>query len=568
MGVKIKYGNIAPEAKENFVTSVTDVAEFVDLSELKQYNLRVGNYANPCELYQTILDGTQSVFPDNPQSTNMGYWSESISGADGVFSPEIVLTLNSEWRYSSQGLTFTFDTYNNIFPKKMNIKWYRVDRTTQEEILLSNEDFEPDSAFYLCQNTVEYYNKIVITVSALNMPYNRLKIMSIDYGYGTVFGRDELRSVKIIQEIDPISLSIPINTCDFTLDSKTDMEYSFQKKQELTISFNNKLIAASFVKQSKHPGKRLWDIQSEDYVGIMENITYNGGLFSDVDCYELLDEILTAAKIPHTIDEALKGVPISGHIPICKVRRAVQMICFVVGAIADTSHSSTLDIKIPTATSTQYIDKNRIRRPQNFVDSDIVTEVQLEGHSYSPIDEEVVIFDANEATPDDNMRIEFTEPLHSLNIVNGEKLESGANYAVINADANCVLTGRKYKDYTKTKAMLNELVSPTELKNVKKITGETLVSPQNIDAILARCAAYYFNPRKTDIIIEEGYKSVKYGEILYGEVLYGQTLYDTSVCAGDTITAETENPGTIEGIIISERYNLDGHIVVKECEMV
>ena len=72
-GVKIKYGDVAPEAKENFIPSAADKADFVDLAQLNQYNLRVGNYANPCELYQTILDGSQEAFPNSPEEKNMGH---------------------------------------------------------------------------------------------------------------------------------------------------------------------------------------------------------------------------------------------------------------------------------------------------------------------------------------------------------------------------------------------------------------------------------------------------------------------------------------------------------------
>ena len=61
-GVKIKYGDVAPgcKGKENFVPSA-EKAPFVDLTQLNQYNLRVGNYANPCELYQTILDEYRGI---------------------------------------------------------------------------------------------------------------------------------------------------------------------------------------------------------------------------------------------------------------------------------------------------------------------------------------------------------------------------------------------------------------------------------------------------------------------------------------------------------------------------
>ena len=62
-GVFIEYGNIAPEAKENFFPKATEKESFVELSNLQKYDLSFPNFGNPCELYQTLLDGTAKVIP-------------------------------------------------------------------------------------------------------------------------------------------------------------------------------------------------------------------------------------------------------------------------------------------------------------------------------------------------------------------------------------------------------------------------------------------------------------------------------------------------------------------------
>ena len=43
--------------------------------------------------------------------------------------------------------------------------------------------------------------------------------------------------------------------------------------------------------------------------------------------------------------------------------------------------------------------------------------------------------------------------------------------------------------------------------------------------------------------------------------------YDSIVNLGDIITAETEYLGNVTGRIKSQRYSLNGGIIVKECEM-
>ena len=171
-GVSIRYGDVAPEAKENFVPTASE-GEFNTLAQLQQYNLNFPNYANPCELYSVVLDGTATAFPSVPEQANLGLWSEQISNDDGTFTEPIVLELESVGQYSSQGLTLTFDTYNGIYATKVGIKWLRI--TDEGITTLDEKEFTPDNAFYFCRNFVENYNKVVITFYSLNMPKNRLK---------------------------------------------------------------------------------------------------------------------------------------------------------------------------------------------------------------------------------------------------------------------------------------------------------------------------------------------------------------------------------------------------------
>ena len=580
MGVKIKYGDIAPEAKENFVPSAENKAPFVDLAQLNQYNLRVGNYANPCELYQTILDSSTEVFPEEPTVENMGYWSDSISGADGSFTTPIVLTFESTGNYSSQGITFTFDTNNNIFCNSLNIKWY------QDDVLLKDDDendldidFTPNSAFYFCRQLVEYYNKVVITFNSLNMPYNRLKLRSIDYGYGTYFYGDELRNVRLIQEIDPISTAIPINTCDFTLDSKSDMEYSFQAKQPISVYYNDDLKATVFVEKSKRTAKRIWTVNGDDYTGVLDGITFMGGMYNGQDAHELLDSILTQAKVPHTITEDLQGVLLYGHIPICSCREAVQHICFATCTVADTSNSETFNVARLPADVSQTVEKRRIRQGQHFEDSDRITEVQITQHSYVELtstNDIVEAYNATESGTGENILVEFSEPLHSLTLTNGtfatddeEKELKGANYAIITTtDSSCVLSGKGYKDNATIKSQRNPNILASDLENIKKIESETLVSSYNITDVLQKCFDYYSKTTKISMQIEDGKHIVKYGERKYSEVKYGQYIYDTPVNVGEIITAETEYLGTLQGRITSARFSLNGGIVLKECGVI
>lgn len=580
-GVAIRYGDVAPEAKENFVPSVNDKADFVDLSQLQQYNLNFQNYANPCEKYSVVLDGTASAFPSVPENANLGLWSEQLSKDDGTFTEPIVLTLTSEGQYSSQGLTFTFDTYNQIYPTHINIKWFRYAEGTMTELSPDGGvNFYPDNAFYFCRKQVENYNKVVITFYSLNMPKNRLKLRVIDYGYGTFFYGDELRGVKLIQEIDPISTQISINTADFTLDSKSDMEYSFQQKQPLSIFFNGELKATTFVKKSTRKAKRLWDIQSEDYIGLMDSMPFYGGMYNNKNVVELLNDIFEwqeetqTTKIPYKLDEVFANETVTGYIPFTTCRDALMQVAFAIQAVVDTSNSDVVKVFALEEDVKQTIPLNRIMQGQNFADEETVTGVEVAVHSYKPITETIDVYDATESGTGENIFVKFSEPLHDLSITNGIIITSGANYALIKANASCVLKGQKYTHTAVPVPKDREDVGATTPKKVIPINNATLVSQYNIDNVIDKCYNWLIKTNQTNLKIVEGKHVqygdyIKYGEKKYGTIKYGEkypniVTYDKGVNVGENINAETEYLGVVSGRLIKQSFNLNGNIIIKE----
>lgn len=575
-GVKIRYGDVAPEAKESFTASVTEKESFVDLSDFQKYNLNFKNFGNPCEYGSVVLNSSAEPFPDSPESKNMGLWSINISKSDGTFETSITLTLTAEAQYTSQGLTLTFDTYNNIFCNDLTITWYR------NETQLATENFVPNSAFYFCKKYVENYTKIIIVFKRINMPYNRLKLRAIDYGYGTYFRSDELRNVNVIQEISPISSELSINTVDFTLDSNTDMEYSFQSKQPLNVYFNGELRATTFVKKSKRLAKNIWQIESEDYIGQLSKLTFLGDVYENKNAKELLENIFNQAKIPVLISNDLSKKTITGYIPICNCRDAIKQICFSIGAVADTANSDVVNIRCLSNDITQLIPLSRIRQGQSFDEEERVTEVNVTSHSYIRLtgeDNAIEAYNAEKNGEGNNILVKFSEPLHSLEISNGEILKQSANYAIISTSSKyCTLIGHRYDDVTTVYSRRNPVISASDIENVVDVSDVTLINPINANEVLTRVYTYTLKRNKTDLSIVEGktegslngaiYGAGIYGKAVFGRLESGIWIYDNIVNVGEVITAQTQYLGNVTGRIVSQRYNLNGGIIVKECEII
>jgi len=69
------------------------------------------------------------------------------------------------------------------------------------------------------------YTKIVITFCGTNKPYRYLKLTQLDFGQIKLFTGRDLVNANILEEVDPMSSELRINTLNFTLYSE-DAEFS------------------------------------------------------------------------------------------------------------------------------------------------------------------------------------------------------------------------------------------------------------------------------------------------------------------------------------------------------
>ena len=135
--------------------------------------------------------------------------------------------------------------------------------------------------------------------------------------------------------------------------------------------------------------------------------------------------------------------------------------------------------------------------------------------------------------------------MHDLTITNGNIVESGVNYAIINANSGCTLTGKKYEHTKVIHRKDNPLVLSTDIENVVAIEDATLISYNNIDKILLLCYNYIVNTEKISM-----------------KIIDGKTNINTKV--GDLISYETEYLGNKTGRIIRQSFSLVGGMLVKD----
>ena len=82
------------------------------------------------------------------------------------------------------------------------------------------------------------------------------------------------------------------------------------------------------------------------------------------------------------MDDAYKDTAVSGYLPICSKRAALQQLAFAIGAVVDTSYDRNLYINpIHTEESHRITDEDLFTK-LSFSHSDVITGVRLTTHEW------------------------------------------------------------------------------------------------------------------------------------------------------------------------------------------
>lgn len=391
MGTKtaISFGLVDVTAKPDGIFTATDKQSFVNMQQLKRDELEIRKYAT-FEKDYFRLDDTFELFPDNTTEHDFGLWSSSLSNENGEFVNPVVLTIEFTEPHSSLGLTFTFHEPTEDYCDNMNVKWYGSTNG-----LLSDVDYVPDGTVYFADKEVEGYRKIVITFYSTIRPYRYLKLAQLDFGQIKLFSSRDIIKANILEEVDPISSELRINTLNFTLYSE-DAEFSIlnpqgifsrlQQRQPLKVfeylDGIKKNMGAYYLDEWENEDEYNINMTAIDLVGVIDGTNFAGGTYNNVAAGMIISELMQSANAEYEIDSSLSSKVLSGIIPVCTHREALQQVAFAVGGIVDCSRTHKIKIYPFPETVSAYIGKDRKFEGHKLKLKTIVTGVEVTAHNY------------------------------------------------------------------------------------------------------------------------------------------------------------------------------------------
>ncbi len=540
---QISFGLFDVTALPDSAPQSTDKQPFVDMADLKRDEPELpGKYATLEDNF-FLLDGSFQPFPDNPEGLGWGYWSASMSDEAGKFGSPPVIEITFGNPHSSIGLTLGFDAAAGDFCKKVRAEWYNAGG-----VLITAGEFSFLGPTGFIDHPVENYKKVILKMLETAKPYRFAKITSIQYGSNVMFAGDGLVSAKIQEEIDLTCSEISINTLDFSVHSE-DSDFSLlnpkgafamlQQRQKLqvveTVDGQSIPMGTFYLDTWKNGSEKGVDMTAIDIVGVIDKTDFMGGVYENAAAETVVSEIMDSAGADYLLDESLKDVPLSGYIPICTHRQALQQVAFALGAIVDCSRTEYIRIYPPPDRPSSYVSKSRKFMGSTVEQLSLVTGVDVTAHKYLQSNTLKELFE-DDLEPG-NYQITFDKPIYNVQCVGGEIVESSANYAYIQVltGGTVSLSGMEYTETTRVLSQRMPNVALSDAPNIAKADKATLTDSEAAKQAAARLYDYYQNRYKTKFSMVTGSEKV-----------------------GDQVVVDSLNRERLKGIIEQMEIDLTG----------
>ena len=504
---RVEFGLYDVTARGDSAPSCTTAKPFCNLGrDLLLESVPSQNKYGTLESEQWLMDGSFSFFPEVPEQYFWGLWSTTQSDKNGVFADPPVLDITFTQDHSSSGLTLHFYIPTDDWASRIKIQWF-----SQDGGLISTALFYPDAVDYYCAKKVENYRRIRIHFLETNRPGRYLKLAGIDYGVYLHFSGHEIVEAHVLEECDPLSSEISINTLNVSLYNKEgrfsilNPEGYFdvlQHKQKFTVWEDVKQDARStgsvsycmgtfYLSDWSNSGDTLADFSAVDAIGLLDGAPFDGGIY-DTTAAELAEAILTGYS--YTLDGSLAAERVQGYIAAGTRRGALQQLAFAIGAVVDCSRGELIRIApAPSKASGMITYDRKLQDGSKVTLNPLITAVAVTAHRYLPGETTEELY--RDTLDPGIYRVTFNAPavVDSLTVTGAELTESGVNLCtltVAKAGEVCV-TGRKYTDSTVVLRRTAANLPPNAQDNELTVTDATLVGPGRAEAVAVRVLEHY-----------------------------------------------------------------------------
>ena len=476
------------------------------------------------------LDGTIRILPDDPHP---GWWSMERSGDDGRFENPPRITISFPEPYGSTGFTMTFSPSTDQWCSEIHATWYNG------QTLLVDQTYYPAGPNWILEETVESFDTVVFDLIRTNKPGHFAKVQKIEIGRTVLFGADEIIRARLLNEVDSSLCELTVDTMEFEMHDPQERSFLPQENQRVELLQNGVLRASHYITLSTRKAKSNYFIQCQSSIGLL-NDEFLGGMYSQKPLPELVAEIL--GEWEFEIHPYFDGATLTGYLPVCSQREALQQVSFAVGALISTQDSTKIRfLPIPKTVSARF-NEAEILLGGSVKTAPRYARVEVNSHTYTKTDNVETLMDEEEVEGEDVL-ITFTTPHYDYEITGGVINASGINWVNITPNGLVTLNAKTYLHSTRTHVKRNPEATAKEKGNYIAVTECTLINSGNAQEAVERL--YTAKQRRQTVNQDVIVKGQKAGQVASSLTPWG-TITRGFISSMDSTLTQTGHVASIQ----------------------
>ena len=174
--LRVNFNIIDPDTNPTLTSNSEEI--YSDLEAIKQADIiQTKNYAT-LEKYFWILNGSQPIY--GSEKLDQTYVSSFMSDENCKFGEEACIILTSNIYLTTLGLSMVFDSIDENYAKKLNVKAYR-----DESLIMDKEytlDSYKDRLIFADNEELVRWNRIEIFFVESSLPFRRIRVNQLLFG--------------------------------------------------------------------------------------------------------------------------------------------------------------------------------------------------------------------------------------------------------------------------------------------------------------------------------------------------------------------------------------------------
>lgn len=359
--IKIYFANIDAEAATDGNWKSNGALSYSEFTTL-DYTYEYGKTVATLELNRWALNGQAVVVPA-AGSINDGYVSDKLSDENGNFTTQAVMTRPFSVPHTFAGLTLTFDTREEEYPREILVVFSKNGEPVDEVT------FSPTKTKVVVMTSAVEVDEVSITFTSL-LPYRRPRVEAVLYGVEQEYTNDDIVTSHQSHDVDPLSRRLPVEEFSFTVidyDHNYDPDnpegiykyidvhapISVQHGYELPNGVIEWLKADRYLLNAKPTAKNNEaTFTATGLIGSMSDTFYKGKL-GQKTFYDMAVEVLRDANLtptpqgtePWEVDPALKQMFTTAVLPIDTHMNCLQLIAHACRCRLFTDDDNIIHIK-------------------------------------------------------------------------------------------------------------------------------------------------------------------------------------------------------------------------------